>query len=142
MPASQDDARPFEQAESRPSLVSYTPTLFGRASLYAKGLSNADALSIDNSVWLVKPTGTPCNLPLRLVEPDLDDRVVGVAKARRSAKAADFRPLTRNDFVAWGKASVRARMRKLTPDERRAVARKAALARWAKKKTKRKSKLA
>src|SRR5262245_53483610 len=31
--------------------------MFGRASLYAKGLSNADALSIDNFVWLIKPTG-------------------------------------------------------------------------------------
>ena len=86
--------------------------------------------------------GTTCNLLLRLVEPDRDDRVVGVVKARRNAKAVDPQPLTRNDFVAWGKASVRVRMRKLTPDERRAVARKAALARWAKDKTKRKSKLA
>lgn len=49
---------------------------------------------------------------------------------RRPTKAAQ--PLTREDFIAWGKAGVRARMKKLTPEERRAVARTAARARWAK----------
>ena len=72
----------------------------------------------------------------------LDGRVESVLKAPRRAKATVAPPLSRDDFVAWGKASVRARMRKLTPDERSAVARKAALARWAqeKEKTKRKFK--
>ena len=66
---------------------------------------------------------------------------MGVAKAPRRAKGTDAPPLSREDFVAWGKASVRARMRKLTPEERRVVAKKAALARWAKDKTKRKFKV-
>ena len=105
--------------------------------MYAKGLSMDDALRIDNSVRLVKPTdGRFATNRCAWWDPRLGDRVVGVAKAPRSARAADARALSREDFVAWGKASVRARMRKLTPDERRAVARKAALARWAKAKRK------
>jgi len=42
--------------------------------------------------------------------------------------------LSLEDFIAWGKAGVRARMRKLTAQERREVAQTAAKARWAKSK--------
>ncbi len=41
--------------------------------------------------------------------------------------------LSRDDFIAWGKVGVRARVRKLTAEERRKVARKAAQARWARR---------
>jgi len=48
------------------------------------------------------------------------------------------RTLSREDFIAWGKEGVLARMRKLTAGKRREVARKAARVRWAKKAKKRK----
>jgi hypothetical protein len=107
-----------------------------------QGISYAKALSINDSVMLVKPSAT-CSATWRHTwcNPVLGGRVVSVARAPRRAKATDAPPLSRDDFVAWGKASVRARMRELTPDERSAIARNAALARWAKEKTKRKFKV-
>jgi len=55
-----------------------------------------------------------------------------VQKRTNTTRASEPPPaLSRDDFIAWGKAGVRARMRKLTAEERREVARTAARARWA-----------
>jgi hypothetical protein len=64
---------------------------------------------------------------------DSDNLSLVKKRTNKTRVSGSARPLSRDDFIAWGKAGVRARMRKLTAEERREVARTAARARWGKR---------
>ncbi len=99
----------------------------------SSGLSYTEGLSISLLDGGVKPSFLSCEARA------LDDRGDGdslspVQKRTNKPRVSESaRPLSRDDFIAWGKAGARARMRKLTAEERRAVARTAARARWTKR---------